>query len=90
MASKRLPNATAQELQAQLGRLRIERMLRKITLDRLALLTGIDRSELSRIESGYRPINERKAAAVAKVFQVDTKTILSWAPRVSTRRTEAA
>ena len=83
MATKRLPAATAQELQAQLGRLRIERMLRRLTLDQVSLATGIDRTELCRIENGYRPLNERKAALLAELFEVEAKTVLSWAPRVT-------
>jgi transcriptional regulator with XRE-family HTH domain len=48
-----------------LARLRI---LKGLTQEQLAVATGIDRGELSRIERGFRPLSAPKMASIAQIL----------------------
>jgi transcriptional regulator with XRE-family HTH domain len=77
-ATNLLSKATQEALVGRLGKLRIERQARGLTLDEIARLSGIDRSEWSRTEGGSRPMTESKAQALAPIFGVPAEEIWSW------------
>ncbi|NNH36066.1 helix-turn-helix transcriptional regulator [Acinetobacter sp. NIPH 2377] len=66
-----------QELAQFIGsKIRSTRKLENISQEQLALLTGIDRSYLGRIERGEVSVTVEKLAQIAKVLKVDLKFLV--------------
>ncbi|MEI1665290.1 helix-turn-helix domain-containing protein [Acinetobacter baumannii] len=66
-----------QELAQFIGsKIRSMRQLENISQEQLALLTGIDRSYLGRIERGEVSVTVEKLAQIAKVLKVDLKFLV--------------
>ena len=66
-----------QELAQFIGsKIRSMRQLENISQEQLALLTGIERSYLGRIERGEVSVTVEKLAQIAKVLKVDLKFLV--------------
>ncbi len=66
-----------QELAQFIGsKIRSRRKLENISQEQLALLTGIDRSYLGRIERGEVSVTVEKLAQIANVLNVDLKILV--------------
>lgn len=66
-----------QELAQFIGsKIRSTRKLENISQEQLALLTGIDRSYLGRIERGEVSVTVEKLAQIAMVLNVDLKILV--------------
>ena len=61
----------------EIGRkIKVERKARKLSLERLADLTGIDMSNLWFIEKGQRNIHILTLKSIADIFEMDIKEFL--------------
>ena len=58
-------------------RLRNYRVMKKITLTQAATLCGLSKSELSKLESGARPIRPDHIVRLAKVYSVTPLDLLT-------------
>lgn len=56
---------------------RSQRLSLKLTQTQVALLAGLDRSCISRLENGYYNINLDKLVAIAEVLQVEPSDLLN-------------
>lgn len=66
-----------QELAQSIGtKIKNERKQENISQEQLALLTGIDRSYLGRIERGEVSVTVEKLAQIAHVLNVDIKNLI--------------
>ena len=55
--------------------LRVYRIIRGITQDELARLSGVDRATISRAENGYRDLTEDQKARIVEALDAPIETL---------------